>query len=65
MTRLSHFDMAHEIGKLVYAKIDWLHRFSGGKLKRADHEIETKRRELAVLQQAQADYHKAAERDAA
>lgn len=64
MTRIPRADMAHELGKLVYGKVDWLHRFSGGKQRRPDHEIELKRRELEVLQQAQADYQAAAERAA-
>lgn len=64
MTRLSHDEMAHELGKLCYGKVDWLHRFSSGKNKRTDHEIELKRRELSVLQQAKEDYQKAAERAA-
>lgn len=62
--RLTHAEMAHELGKLAYGKIDWLHRFSSGKLKRADNEIETKRRELTVLQQAKEDYQRAAEKAA-
>lgn len=64
MSRLSSSDMAHELAKLVYGKIDWLHRFSTGKQRRGDHEIELKRRELAVLQQAKEDYERAAARAA-
>lgn len=60
MPRLSYNDMAHELAKLAYGKMDWLRRFSGDKTKRPDHEIETKRQELEVLQQAQSDYEKAA-----
>ena len=62
--RFSHEEMAYEISKLVYGKLDWLGRFSSGKSKRSDHEIELKRRELSVLQQAKDDYRKAAERAA-
>jgi hypothetical protein len=61
MARLPYDEMAHELGKLVYGKLDWLQRFSSGKKKRTDHEIELKRRELSVLQQAQDDYKRAAE----
>ena len=64
MTRLSHADMAHELSKLVYGRVDWLSRFSTGSQKRPDHEIELKRGELAVLQQAQEDYQRAAEKRA-
>lgn len=64
MTRFSHDEMAHELAKLAYGKVDWLSRFSSGKNKRTDHEIELKRRELSVLQQAKEDYQKAAERAA-
>ena len=63
--RLSHSEMAYELAKLVYGKLDWLRRFGSGKGKRGDHEIELKRRELAVLQQAKDDYTRAAARDAA
>lgn len=62
--RLPHEAMAHELAKLVYGKLDWLSRFGAGKSKRGDHEIELKRRELAVLQQAKDDYQKASERAA-
>lgn len=64
MMRLTHTDMAHELGKLIYGKSDWLSRFSDGRNARPDHEIETKRHELTVLQQAQADYQRAAEKAA-
>ncbi len=60
MNPLSYSDMAHELRLMVMSKLDWLSRFSDGKIKRPGHEIETKRRELGVLQQAQADYEKAA-----
>jgi hypothetical protein len=61
MTRLSHADMAHEFTRMCVSKINWLHRFSSGRDKRPDHEIETKRHELSVLQQAKEDYQRAAE----
>jgi hypothetical protein len=62
--RITHTEMAYELAKLVYGKLDWLQRFASGKSKRGDHEIELKRRELAVLQQAKEDYQNAAERAA-
>jgi len=62
--RLSHTDMADELAKLIYSKTTWLADFSHGSRKRPDHEIEQKRRELAVLQQAYEDYSAAAERRA-
>lgn len=49
--------MAFELDKLVYAKATWLADFAQGRNKRPDHEIEIKRREFDVLQQAAADYH--------
>lgn len=62
MNRLSHSEMAEEIGKMVWSKRTWLDMFSCGSNRRPDHEIETRSRELAVLQQAEADYRRAAER---
>jgi hypothetical protein len=63
--RIPHSEMADEMDKLIYSKTDWLSRFSQGQDKRPDHEIEVKRRELAVLRQAAADYRAAAGRRAA
>lgn len=65
MTRLTHDEMHIELTKMSVAKINWLRRFSDGRDKRPDHEIELKRRELAVLTQAKEDYQRAAQRDAA
>lgn len=62
--RFTHEAMAYELLKMVHAKQDWIERFSRGKAKRPDHEVETKRHELSVLQQARTDYAKAAERAA-
>ncbi len=59
---LSHEEMAIELGKLAWAKQTWLDSFSTGRTKRADHEIETRQRELIVLRQAERDYSRAAER---
>jgi hypothetical protein len=63
--RFSHEEMAHQLSLMVSAKVDWLRRFSDGKAKRPDHEIDHKRRELAVLNQAAGDYKAAASRSAA
>lgn len=61
--RRSHSDMAHELAKLVYGKVTWLHRFASGKDKRPDHDVERVRRERDVLLQAKDDYENAAHRD--
>lgn len=62
--RLSSAEMAYELAKMIYGKSDWLQRFAGGKNRRGDHEIDLKRRELTVLQQAKTDYERAAGRAA-
>jgi hypothetical protein len=57
--RLSYEEMAFELGKLAYSKRTWLQdhakRFPA-------HEAERVQKELAVLEQAQSDYSRAAER---
>lgn len=60
--RFSHAEMTEEISKLVWSKRTWLETFSSEVKRRPDHDIETRQRELAVLQQAEADYRAAAER---
>lgn len=60
--RIPHDEMASELAKLVYSKATWLADFSHGSRKRPDHEIEQKRRERDVLQQAYDDYSAASER---
>jgi hypothetical protein len=60
--QFSHSEMAEEIGKMAWSKRAWLETFSSGSNRRPDHDIETRSRELAVLQQAEADYRRAAER---
>jgi hypothetical protein len=60
--QFSHSEMVEEIGKLAWSKRTWLDTFSSGSNRRPDHEIEVKRRELEALQQAEADYRRAAER---
>ena len=63
MTRsFTYAEMAEEIAKLVWSKQTWLDQFSSGPKRRPDHEIETRARELAVLQHAEADYRAAAGR---
>ena len=59
MTRRSHAQMAEDIGKLAWSKRTWLQSFAGV---RPAHEVETRQRELEVLEQAEADYRRAAER---
>lgn len=61
--RLSSQDMADELSKLIYGKLDWLSKFSDGKNKRPDHDIERVRYENKVLTQAAHDYRRAAQRD--
>ncbi|ATU91427.1 hypothetical protein [Phyllobacterium zundukense] len=61
--RRSSQDMAEELSKLLYGKYDWLSRFSSGREKRPDHDIERMERERDVLTQAASDYRRAAERD--
>lgn len=51
--------------KLVWSKQIWLETFGSGKGARPRHEIETKERELAVLEQARDDYRGDAEKAAA
>lgn len=65
MSRIKHADMADEMEKLVWSKQTWLETFGSGKGARPQHEIETKQRELAVLEQARDDYRRAAEKAAA
>jgi hypothetical protein len=60
--RFTHAEMAEELEKLLWSKATWLADFEGGKAKRPDWEIEIRRREHAVLQQAAADYRNAADR---
>lgn len=57
--RFAHAEMADELSKMVWSKRTWL---EGVGAKRPAHEIETRRRELAVLEQAETDYRRAADR---
>lgn len=63
--RLTHAEMAEEVSKMVWSKRTWLDDFSSGVKRRPEHEIQTKARELEVLQQAADDYQRAAERKSA
>jgi hypothetical protein len=49
---------------MVWSKRQWLETYEAGKHRRPEHEVDTKKRELAVLVQASADYRRAAERPA-
>ncbi len=64
MSRIPHGDMSWELARLVGSKAHWLANFSSGRNKRPDWEIERRKEELRVLEQAQNDYRRAAERDA-
>lgn len=61
--RFSSDVMALELEKLIVSKYEWLNRFSEGRNKRPEHEIDRVKREAAVLSQARADYHKKHERE--
>lgn len=61
-SRLPYEQMADQLDRMVYSKADWLQRFSAGKNKRPDPDIDRERLFLAVLRQAASDYRKAAER---
>jgi hypothetical protein len=58
----THGEMALELQKLIYSKRTWIRTFAG---KRPAHEVNIRKRELAVLEQAHADYERAARKRAA
>lgn len=60
--RIPSLDMADAFDRMIYGKTCWLADFSHGQKKRPDHEIDDKRRELAVLRQAAHEYRASAER---
>lgn len=60
--RIPSLDMADAFDGMIYAKATWLGDFAQGRIKRPDHEIEQKQRELAVLKQAAFEYRASAER---
>ena len=62
--RLSFEDMADDLGKMAVSKAWWLEACSSGPKKRPDHELDIQRKHLKVLQQAAADYQRAATRPA-
>lgn len=49
-------DMADALERMAHGKQFWLSDFGRGRRKRPDHEIEQKRQELTVLQQAAFEY---------
>lgn len=55
-TRIPSSDMADALERMAHGKQFWLADFGRGRRKRPDHEIEQKRQELEVLQQAACDY---------
>jgi len=60
--RIPHADMVSAIASQIAGKAKWLADFSSGPKKRPDNEIQAKRREMAVLEQARDDYRRAADR---
>ncbi len=64
LARLSFEDMADDLRKMATSKTWWLEACSSGPKKRPDHELDIQRKHLKVLQQAAADYQRAATRPA-
>ncbi len=62
MPRLSHSEMATELAHMVAIKAKWLADFSSGPNRRPDWNIKQQEKALAVLERAQADYRRAAQR---
>lgn len=60
--RIPSIEMAEAFDRMIYGKASWLADFSHGQKKRPDHEIDQKRRELAVLKQADVEYRASAEK---
>lgn len=60
--RYPHAEMADELALQIASKAAWLADFSSGPKRRPQHEIQTKERELRVLEQARDDYRRAADR---
>lgn len=60
--RFTRAEMAEELGKLCMSKMSWLNTFAGEKHPRPQWEIEIRRKELRVLEQARDAYRAAAER---
>lgn len=55
-------EILDEVEKMIWSKRTWIESFSTGKSKRPDHEIETKTREVAVLERVATDYRRASGR---
>lgn len=58
--RLDFNEMAAGLDRLIIAKTTWLQTYSSGPKKRPDFEIEIQFAHLKVLEQAAADYRRAA-----
>lgn len=66
MNKFTPTEMQAELGLQINSKKQWLKTFSTGPKRRPAYEVETKTRELHVLEQARAAYQKLSEkRDAA
>lgn len=59
--KIPHEEMALELQKLAWSKKAWIADHGS---KRPQHEVETRKRELAVLEQAASMFERAARRDA-
>ena len=62
--RIPHEAMAWELANMIASNAKWLAEFSRGRHRRPDWNVRQMQRRLEVLEQAQADYRRAAERDA-
>lgn len=65
MSRFTYAEKLLACQKMAWSKRTWIEQFSGGRAKRPDHEINEQRDLLAKLEDMQADYERAARRDAA
>ena len=63
MNRLIHSEMVHMLHCMAQSKRKWLRDFSVGRNKRPDWNIQGQQEQLQALEQAQADYQAAADRD--
>ena len=60
MKRLSHSEMAWELSRQITSKQTWLRKFSRGKYRRPEWEVQAKIEQMEVLKQARDDYRRAA-----
>lgn len=60
--RIPHEAMALELAHMIASKAKWLAEFSRGRNRRPDWNVNQERRRMEVLEQAQSDYRRAAER---